>query len=90
MQVKKISEDNYGVFATCDMPEKTCLGKYTGEIIESKADYERRNRQLQWDGILDRNFVRLHGLRYLDATFVGNRTKFLNHDAKVLLFFLTP
>jgi SET domain-containing protein len=86
--VKKIEKGNFGSFAARDIPFNTHIGTYMGDTIPSKLGLDEHLQECKSNGIFDMNALQT-GKSFIDATFIGNETKYLNNNDEVFTYFLT-
>jgi len=68
----------YGLFARHPIRANTIIGEYTGELITQEEYEERRNRLRENGG---RNyFFSTYSTMVIDASAMGNHTRYINHD----------
>ena len=79
MVVRK-SEFGYGCFATSAIMKSEFIGKYVGDVLQSTVEKDRRLVFISEMGVDEENTAKLNRDLFIDATFIGNRTKYLNHS----------
>jgi SET domain-containing protein len=86
--VKNIETGNFGAFAVCDIPFNTHIGSYNGDTIPLKLVLVEHLQECKRNGIYYMNALQT-GKSYIDVTFIGNETKYLNNNDEVITICLT-
>ena len=79
LQVQKIANKGWGLFATNGIPSGSFIVEYIGEVIN---EAEMRNRKKQKQEKQEKNFyfLRVNADMLIDSEKKGNLARFINHS----------